>query len=445
MTSSLVTRSVLEGYLECKYLAHLRLAGREGVRSDYEEIIHELRQERRLAITETLRARYLGQGCTAGQAVTHDELRRGAPLILDAELQDGTFRIRFDALKRVDGHSDLGSFHYVPVLFSEARNIHRRHRLLLASLGALIGRVQKRPPARGVIYQGDPCYATSIPFGSSTRFGEDAIRELSRMQRGDANPPLHINDHCSICEFQGECRSQAIRDDNLTLMRGLGEKELKRYARRGLFTLTQLSHTFRPRRPGKRAQPVRRRQYALQALAVRDRTVYILGKPELPAGAADIYLDVEGSQFFRYLLDESFSSEAAQALRARLLKNHERLFTFIEYDDVPWNSNAAENAIRRFAYFRDETAPLTREEGLRDYLILLSLFQTCRYKGINFWKFLLSEEKDIDAFAAGAPSPRRRNLDLYPPGYEPPHWKMVRERYAARRRKDVIESHQHQC
>jgi hypothetical protein len=134
------------------------------------------------------------------------------------------------------------------------------------------------------------------------------------------------------------------------------------------------------------------------------------------------------AQFFRGLANEGLSSEPAQALRTRLLKNRERLFTFLEHDGVPWNNNAVENAIRRFAYFRDDAALLTREEGLRDYLVLLSLFQTCRYKAVNFWQFLLSRQKDIDAFAAGISSPGRRDLDLYPPGFEPPHWKKIRER-----------------
>jgi hypothetical protein len=134
------------------------------------------------------------------------------------------------------------------------------------------------------------------------------------------------------------------------------------------------------------------------------------------------------AQFFLGLADQSLSSEPAQTVRTRLLKNRERLFTFLEHDGVPWNNNAAENAIRRFAYFRDDTAPLTREGGLKDYLVLLSLFQTCRYKAVNFWRFLLSRQKDIDAFAGGASSPGRRDLDLYPPGFEPPHWKRIRER-----------------
>ena len=127
--------------------------------------------------------------------------------------------------------------------------------------------------------------------------------------------------------------------------------------------------------------------------------------------------------FFRELSEQAFASEPAQALRARLLKNRDRLFTFIEHDGVPWNNNSAEHAIRRFSFFREETAPSMNEPGLHDYLVLLSVFQTCRYKGISFWKFLLSKQKDIDAFAPGVRLPRHRGLDLYPPGFSPHIWR----------------------
>jgi predicted RecB family nuclease len=82
----------------------------------------------------------------------------------------------------------------------------------------------------------------------------------------------------------------------LSLLRGLKEKELKRYRRKGLFTLTQLAHTFRPRRIGKRSnRPSSHRYHALQALALRDKRVYVLGAPEVPEGAVRIYLDVESN------------------------------------------------------------------------------------------------------------------------------------------------------
>ena len=38
---------------------------------------------------------------------------------------------------------------------------------------------------------------------------------------------------------------------NLSLLRGMSEKEIKKYNQKGILTVTQLAHTFRPRRKGK--------------------------------------------------------------------------------------------------------------------------------------------------------------------------------------------------
>jgi len=35
---------------------------------------------------------------------------------------------------------------------------------------------------------------------------------------------------------------------------------------------------------------------------------------------------------------------------------------------------------------------------MRDYLVLLRISQTCKYKGVSFLDFLLSGQMDIDAF-----------------------------------------------
>src|SRR5262249_15714043 len=57
---------------------------------------------------------------------------------------------------------------------------------------------------------------------------------------------------------------------------------------------------------------------------------------------------------------------------------------------------SAENAIKQFAYYREGTVGVMREPGLSDYLVLLSIYQTCRYRGISFLKFLLSKERDVE-------------------------------------------------
>ena len=70
-----------------------------------------------------------------------------------------------------------------------------------------------------------------------------------------------------------------------------------------------------------------------------------------------------------------------------------------EYDGVPWNNNNAEHAVKPFAALRHIIGGVTTEKGLREYLVLLSICETCKYIGVDFLDFLRSGEKDIHAFA----------------------------------------------
>jgi predicted RecB family nuclease len=101
--------------------------------------------------------------------------------------------------------------------------------------------------------------------------------------------------HCAECEFRDRCRQKAIETDDLSLLSGITEAERTRYRSKGIFTVTQLSYTFRPRRAPKRAKnPGRLRYPALQALAIRENSVYIHGTVRLPDSASQVYLDIEG-------------------------------------------------------------------------------------------------------------------------------------------------------
>jgi hypothetical protein len=86
--------------------------------------------------------------------------------------------------------------------------------------------------------------------------------------------------------------------------------------------------------------------------------------------------------------------------KERLEKNRDKLFTFLIFDGVPWNNNNAEHAVKHFAALRRIIEGITSEKGIRDYLVLLSICETCKYMGLDFLDFLRSGEKDIHAFAA---------------------------------------------
>lgn len=105
------------------------------------------------------------------------------------------------------------------------------------------------------------------------------------------------------------------------------------------------------------------------------------------------------NDFYQWLMRQSFSSESALKCRQRVQRNRESLFTFLDYDNIPWNNNNAEHAVKAFALLRLVFDGLSTEKGISDYLVLLSICETCRFQGTNFFDFLRSGRKDIGALA----------------------------------------------
>jgi predicted RecB family nuclease len=300
-----ITRGIIESYLNCKYKGHLKLAEQLGVRSGYEVLLAESREEVRRQAIDKILARHPGEEVGRDVSLTPAALKRGAAFLLNATLEDEHAALTFDGLKRLPGASMLGDFHYVPMLFFEGRQVRKQQRALLDVYGVLLSRLQGRAPGSGIIWHGRECRATRVRLNPDPRKAERLLEDLREMRRAGAPPRLVLNDHCALCEFRQRCHQQATQEDNISLLSGMKEKEVKAYARRGMFTLTQLSHTFRPRRKAKRARQRKNHRYhALQAMAIRDKRVYVFGTPELPDRPVKIYLDIEGlpDEGFVYLI-----------------------------------------------------------------------------------------------------------------------------------------------
>jgi hypothetical protein len=101
-------------------------------------------------------------------------------------------------------------------------------------------------------------------------------------------------------------------------------------------------------------------------------------------------------RFYEWLVAQQLQSQVATKCRQRFEKNRDKLFTFLSYDAVPWNNNNAEHAMKAFASLRDVIEGAATPSGIRDYLVLLSVSETCRYKNVDFLEFLCSRETDID-------------------------------------------------
>ena len=89
-------------------------------------------------------------------------------------------------------------------------------------------------------------------------------------------------------------------------------------------------------------------------------------------------------------------SELVEKYHNRFLKYWPKMFTFLDYDGVPWNNNNAEHAIKRFAKYRRNTDGCYTERSLKEYLILASVLETCDFNKVNVLKFLLSKEATLE-------------------------------------------------
>ena len=184
---------------------------------------------------------------------------------------------------------------FTPIRFIFTNKLHSDDKLLLAFDAFVLSQLLDRKVAMGKVIHGNN-YATlrvnaDVLMTEVRRLNE----RISALLSSNSPPELVLNRHCPECEFQNQYRQKAIEKDDISLLSGITETECRGHHTRGIFTVTQLSYTFRSRRTPKRAKnPAAPHYFALQALAIRENTVFIHGTPRLPESETKVYLDIEG-------------------------------------------------------------------------------------------------------------------------------------------------------
>ena len=153
---------------------------------------------------------------------------------------------------------------------------------------------------------------------------------------------------------QQKCLIHLMRDINEDLHRNPFDDELKEIAGRFGALLREIVETI-----------------DMHGLKARH-----LGKHKRPA-----------ARFIEDVVAMECATEVGLALKKRIEKNRDKLFTFLDYDGVPWNNNNAEHAVRAFTRLRNVINTST-PKGTREYATLLSIQQTLRYRGKGFLEFM---------------------------------------------------------
>lgn len=300
-----ITSTVFEAYLKCPTKCFLRAHGERGEGNAYADWV------------ESEYEAYLKQGieCFASGMEAEKCIRDVSNA---AELKTAKFRLAIGVLAQAcnlearihtieflpaEGQRIAGQ--HMPIRFVFRNKLTKEDKLLLAYEAMTLSKSLGRKVSYGKVIHGDGHVALKVKTASLYNRVDKLIEKIEALISADKAPDLVLNRHCGECEFQIRCRQKAVEKDDLSLLSGMSEKERKKLTSKGIFTVTQLSYTFRPRRRPKKQRDKREKyHHSLKALAIREKKIHIVGPPELKIAGTPVYFDVEGlpDRDFYYLI-----------------------------------------------------------------------------------------------------------------------------------------------
>jgi predicted RecB family nuclease len=264
----------------------------QGKPHEYVRILEQQRRENQARYLDRLKHKHAD-----GQPYTVETLRHGSAVLFNASLQADGLAAVCDVLTRVDGKATGGSSHYEPTLCVGTHSISKEQKLALAFAGYVLGRLQHTPPMAGRLITLD---GTSHTMKLDQR-ATDLLPLLDSLHAWTTDaapepPPIILNKHCPLCPFQRACQAHAEQEDNLSLLDSVTARVMRQYEKKGIFTVKQLSYLFKPRKPKKRSRkpPPVTHKVELQALAIREKKIYLQELPTLSRQPVELFVDMEG-------------------------------------------------------------------------------------------------------------------------------------------------------
>jgi predicted RecB family nuclease len=306
-----ITSQLFEAFLKCPTKCWLRARDEASPGGTYAAWVHEQNESYRADSVRRLTVDLPGAEYavsppaenlkSAQWSLAVDVLVSAA---IDAEAQfPGESRIH--VVERVPAAGRGKPAQFVPVRFIFRNKLTKDDRLLLVFDAWVLSKALGREVSIGKIIHGDDHATLKVKLGTLTGEVRKQVGKVAALLAGDTAPDLVLNRHCAECEFQARCRNIAIEKDDLSLLANMSTKERQKLRGKGIFTVTQLSYTFRPRRRPKRLRDKREKyHHSLKALAIREKKIHIVGSPELKIEGTPVYLDVEGlpDRDFYYLI-----------------------------------------------------------------------------------------------------------------------------------------------
>ena len=297
-----VTEKVLRAYFSCVRKSYLLMYSRELSKpSEYEVAMENCKERVRTKYLDGRSVQKLNMN-----AFSYGKLHIGQDIIIDSPLSTKLISTECAIFNIVPGKQTSEEAHYEPIIFATSSTLRQDDKIEISFAGYVLSQIQDKPPQNGKVILLDTS-EKSVRLSTGIKHILPAITILKGWVVSKPETPAAIlNKHCPYCEFQHVCRPIAEKEDSISLLGGIGAKELRRYEKRGIFTIKQLSFLYRHPKRKRRSMPhPTAHKYELQALALRTGNIYLQGEPvPIPHAGTEIFFDIESipDRNFHYLI-----------------------------------------------------------------------------------------------------------------------------------------------
>ncbi len=302
----IITNLIFEAYLDCPLRCFLLSTNARGATDSYDRWVGMENASYRHTLEKRLAAEISPSECLIHPVAIKNVKAAKWQLVLGVTLRQRNLESDVHAIRRtpLKGGETL-NVRFVPIRFSFANKLTKNDKLVLAFDALVLAGSLGISISYGEIIHGDGCIVTKVKTSELLKEARKTVAKMESMLSEGTPPGLFLNRHCTECEYQTHCRQEAIKKDDLTLLAGMTEQKRKALSSRGIFTVTQLSYAFRPRRKAKRYQNNPEKYHAsLKALSIREQKIHVVGSDALQIEGIPVYLDAESlpDRDFYYLL-----------------------------------------------------------------------------------------------------------------------------------------------
>ena len=286
-----IDNEILYDFIHCQYKAYRKNKQETGILSDYQNLYNQLKQTQKKNFEKALSE----NANPILSNVSIDSIIPKDCFALNLNFKNENVDLTVDVVEFTDKK------HIFPIFITPFEKVTKLDKLFVALQASFIQNEFNFGVEICKVVFGKNTRQTKFKLSSFTRIVKKTIGELNKALSNTNAQTFFMNRHCQVCEFHNSCLNKLIESDDLSLLAGLKPKDIAQRNNMGVFSVKQLSYTFRPKK-----NPYRKRKFLpeLKALAIREEKTFIQEIPNIPISQNEIFFDIEGlpDRNFYYLI-----------------------------------------------------------------------------------------------------------------------------------------------